>query len=381
MSPARTATRSALRSAAARRTAAATALLLALTACGQDSSGGGDAEDPAAREGGGTIGIAMPTKSSERWIADGENMVEQFEEAGYETDLQYGEDRVERQVSQIENMISQGHDLLVVAAIDGASLTNVLQRADGAGVPVVAYDRLLMGTEHVDCYATFDNTRVGELQGQYIVDALGLEEAGEDEQFTLELFAGSPDDNNTRYFFEGAMSVLRPHLDAGTLVVRSGQTEMSEVTTLRWDGATAQRRMDDLLTAHYGGGRRLDAVLSPYDGISIGVISSLKSVGYGSDGLPFPVVTGQDAELASVKSIIAGEQTQTVFKDTRELARQAVSMSDALLSGEEPEVNDTESYDNGEKTVPSYLLEPVSIDAENYGLLVEESYYTEAQLS
>ena len=361
--------------AATRTLAVAAALALPLAACGQDSGGGGRDADAE----GGTVGIAMPTKSSERWIADGDNMVAQFEEAGYETDLQYGEDRVENQISQIENMIARGHDLLVVAAIDGSSLSNVLQQAADADIPVIAYDRLLMNSENVDCYATFDNSKVGELQAQYIVDALGLAE-NPDDSFNIELFAGSPDDNNTRYFFEGAMSVLDPYLESGQLVVHSGQTELSDVTTERWDGGTAQNRMDDLLTAHYRS-EPVDAVLSPYDGISIGVLSALKSVGYGSGDTPFPVVTGQDAELASVKSIVAGEQTQTVYKDTRELARLAVAMGEALLSGEEPEVNDTESYDNGVKVVPAYLLDPVSIDAENYELLIEEGYYTERQVT
>ncbi|GAA3888270.1 multiple monosaccharide ABC transporter substrate-binding protein [Streptomyces sedi] len=362
--------------AATRTLAVVAALTLPLAACGQDSGGGGGRDDDAE---GGTVGIAMPTKSSERWIADGDNVVSLFEEAGYEADLQYGENRVENQISQIENMIARGHDLLVIAAIDGSSLGNVLQQAADAGIPVVSYDRLLLNSEHVDSYATFDNSKVGELQGQYIVDALGLEE-NTDEAFNIELFAGSPDDNNTRYFFEGAMSVLDPYLESGQLVVRSGQTEMNEITTERWDGGIAQNRMDDLLTAHYRG-EPLDAVLSPYDGMSIGVLSALRSVGYGSGDRPFPVVTGQDAELASVKSIVLGEQTQTVYKDTRELARLAVAMGDALLSGEEPEVNDTESYDNGVKVVPAYLLEPVSIDADNYELLIEEEYYTEAQVN
>ncbi|MDT0322819.1 multiple monosaccharide ABC transporter substrate-binding protein [Streptomyces millisiae] len=362
---------------AARGAATAAALTLTLVACGQDSEGGSEPDrDPDAE--GGTVGIAMPTRESERWIADGENMVEQFEEAGYETDLQYGENQIEQQISQIENMIAQGVDLLVIAAIDGASLGNALQQAADADIPVVAYDRLLMETENVDCYASFDNERVGALQGQYIVDSLGLTEGG-GESFNIELFAGSPDDNNTRYFFQGAMGVLQPFLDSGQLTVRSGATELNAITTERWSGSEAQERMDDLLTAEYRS-ERLDAVLSPYDGISLGIIAALKNVGYGTADQPLPVVTGQDAELASVQSIIAGEQTQTVYKDTRELAAQAVAMGDALLHGEECEANDTESYDNGVKVVPAFLLDPVSVDAENYQILVDEGYYTEEQL-
>jgi putative multiple sugar transport system substrate-binding protein len=356
--------------------AAALTLSLAATACGQDSEGG--SEDSNSGEGG-TVGIAMPTRSSERWIADGENMVDQFEEAGYETDLQYGENRIENQISQVENMISQGVSLLVIAPIDGASMGNVLQQAADANIPVVSYDRLLMENENVDCYASFDNTHVGELQAQYIVDELGLEEGGND-SFNIELFAGDPDDNNTRYFFEGAMGVLQPFIDDGQLSVLSGQTSLNQVTTVRWDGATAQDRMDDLLTSNYRS-ERLDAVLSPYDGISLGILSAVQSVGYGTESQPYPVITGQDAEVASVKSIIAGEQTMTVYKDTRELATQAVSMGERLLNGQECEANDTESYDNGAKVVPAYLLEPVSVDASNYELLVEDGYYTEAELN
>ncbi|MDK1473947.1 sugar ABC transporter substrate-binding protein [Streptomyces sp. 549] len=359
-----------------RAAVAATAVLsLALTACGQsEGRGGGSDKDTE----GGTVGIAMPTKSSERWIADGRNMAELFEEKGYKTDLQYGDDRVENQVSQLENMISKGHRALVVAAIDGSSLTDVLRSAKEAGIPVISYDRLIRGTENVDYYASFDNERVGKLQAQYIVDALKLEENPE-EKFNIEMFAGSPDDNNTTYFWQGAQQVLKPYLDGKQLVVRSGQTKMNQVTTLRWDGGTAQKRMDDLLSRHYAD-EDVHAVLSPYDGISIGVISALKSVGYGSSGKDYPVVTGQDAELASVKSIIAGQQTQTVYKDTRKLAKQAVQMTDAVLTGGKPETNDEKTYDNGVKTVPAYLLDPVSIDRDNTDLLVEEGYYEAGQL-
>ncbi|WP_067965052.1 multiple monosaccharide ABC transporter substrate-binding protein [Nocardiopsis trehalosi] len=346
---------------------------LLLSSCG----GVGDA----AREDGenGLIGIAMPTQSSERWVADGQGMVEQFEEAGYGTDLQYAEDVVENQVSQIENMITKGVDALVIAAIDGEALSDVLQMAADSDIPVISYDRLILGTENVDYYATFDNYQVGVLQGTYIEEALDL--ANEEGPFTIELFGGSPDDNNAYFFYDGAMSVLQPYIDEGVLEVRSGQTDMEQIATLRWDGATAQARMDNLLSANYSD-EDLDAVLSPYDGISIGVISSLKGVGYGTEDKPLPVITGQDAEVASVKSIIAGEQTQTVFKDTRELAEVAVSMTDAVVQGEEPEVNDTESYDNGTKVVPSFLLEPVSVDADNYEAeLIESGYYEESDLA
>ena len=327
----------------------------------------------------GTVGIAMPTKSSERWVADGDNMAEQFQALGYETDLQYGDDVVQNQVSQIENMITKGVKVLVIAPIDGSSLTDILQRAADAKIPVVSYDRLIRGSENVDYYATFDNFKVGVLQANYIVDKLGLAQAPG--PFNIELFAGSPDDNNATFFFDGAMSVLQPYIDSGKLVVRSGQTSFDQVATLRWDGGLAQSRMDNLLSRSYTSGR-VDAVLSPYDGMSLGIISALKSAGYGTGSNPLPIVTGQDAELASVKSIIAGEQTQTVFKDTRELAKAAVQMADSLLTGGTPEVNDDSTYNNGVKVVPAFLLEPVSVDKTNYQkVLVDSGYYTSAQLA
>ncbi|MFG3506724.1 multiple monosaccharide ABC transporter substrate-binding protein [Streptomyces sp. NPDC047821] len=361
-------------------TASLAALLSApLAACGQEARGGSRYRPAGGK--GGTIGLAMPTKASERWIADGENMAERFREAGYATDLQYGDDKVENQIAQIENMITKGRRLLVIAAIDGSALTEVLRRADDAGIPVIAYDRLIMGSEHVGHYASFDNERVGELQAAYVVGALKLgPPASTGKSYNIELFAGSPDDNNTRYFWNGAMKVLQPYLASGRLVVRSGQTRMNQATTLRWDGGTAQKRMDDLISKNYGE-QRVDAVLSPYDGISLGIISALKSAGYGTGSRPLPVVTGQDAELASVKSIIRGEQTQTVFKDTRKLAAQAVLMGDAVLNGREPRVNNTTDYDNGRKTVPSFLLDPVSIDRTNTRLLVDEGYFTAGELT
>ncbi|GAA3036119.1 sugar ABC transporter substrate-binding protein [Kitasatospora albolonga] len=357
---------------------AAAGLSLTLAACGQSANGVGDA--PAKGDGakGGLVGIAMPTKSSERWINDGNNIAKEFQAKGYKTDLQYGDNVVENQVSQLENMITKGAKLLVVAAIDGSSLSNVLQKAADAKIPVISYDRLIRGTKNVDYYATFDNFKVGVLQGSYIVDKLGLKNGAG--PFNLELFAGSPDDNNATFFFNGAMSVLKPYLDDKKLVVQSGQTAFNQVATLRWDGGVAQSRMDNLLSKAYTTAR-VDAVLSPYDGISIGIISSLKGVGYGTGGKALPVVTGQDGELASVKSIIAGEQTQTVYKDTRELAKVAVQMGDAVLTGGKPEVNDTSQYDNGAKTVPAYLLQPVSVDKENYRkVLIDGGQYTADQV-
>ncbi len=326
----------------------------------------------------GPVGISMPTKSSARWIADGSNMLKAFKDKGYKTDLQYADDDIPNQVAQIENMITKGVKVLVIAAIDGSTLTNTLKKAADRGIKVIAYDRLIRGTKNVDYYATFDNFQVGVLQGSYIVQALELNKAKG--PFRIELFGGSSDDSNAFFFYDGAMSVLKPYIDQGKLIVASKQTGMDKVATLRWDGGVAQARMDNLLSAYYGK-TRVDAVLSPYDGLSIGILSSLKGVGYGTPKLPMPVVTGQDAEVASVKSILRGEQRSTVFKDTRELAKVTVAMVDAMLNGQVPATNDNKTYNNGVKVVPSYLLKPVSVDAANWKavLVTGSGYYSESQ--
>ena len=326
----------------------------------------------------GLIGISMPTKSSARWISDGASMVKVFAEKGYKTDLQYAEDDIPNQLAQIENLVTKGAKVLVVAAIDGTTLSDVLQKAADKGIKVIAYDRLIKGTKNVDYYATFDNFQVGVLQAASIVNALGLNNGKG--PFNIELFGGSPDDNNAFFFYDGAMSVLKPFMDKGKLVVRSKQMGMDKVGTLRWDGAVAQSRMDNLLSAFYGKDK-VHAVLSPYDGLSIGILSSLKGVGYCTAQQPCPVVSGQDAEVPSVKSILRGEQYSTVFKDTRELAKVTVGMVDAMLSGKQPAVNDTKTYNNGVKIVPSYLLKPVSVDKGNWKpVLVSSGYYTEDKL-
>src|SRR5215470_1265551 len=326
----------------------------------------------------GLIGISMPTKSSARWISDGESKVKYFKEKGYKPDLQFAEDDIPNQLAQVENMITKGSKVLIIAAIDGTTLSNALQKAADKNIKVIAYDRLIRGSKNVDYYTTFDNFQVGVLQAGSIVDKLGLK-SGKG-PFNIELFGGSPDDNNAFFFYDGAMSVLKPYLKSGKLVVRSKQMGMDKVGTLRWDGAVAQARMDNLLSAFYGKDK-VDAVLSPYDGLSIGILSSLKGVGYCTKEQPCPVVTGQDAEIPSVKSMLRGEQTSTVFKDTRDLAKVTVNMVDAILSGKQPEINDTKTYNNGVKVVPSYLLKPVAVDTSNWKhILVDSGYYKESQL-
>jgi putative multiple sugar transport system substrate-binding protein len=361
------------------------ALLLACTAgCvgAPSSSGATEAAGP------GTIGIAMPTREQQRWIADGENMAKQFQALGYGVDMQYADDNSQTQASQLDAMIDKGDRALVIGAVDGLTLAGALGKAHAKGIPVIAYDRLIRDSENVNYYATFDNFLVGQQQAWTVLNGLGLTDLqGEpladapEGPFNIELFAGSPDDNNATFFFNGAMSVLKPLIDNGTLVVKSGQTDFNTVAILRWDPATAQRRMEDIITSSYGGGATVQGVLSPYDGLSIGILSALKSNGYGTAAQPYPTVTGQDAEVASVKSIIAGEQFATIYKDTRQLADVTVKMADAVLKGGQPEVNNTTDYGNGVKVVPSYLLQPVVVYKDNYKKeLVDSGYYTAAQL-
>ncbi len=330
-------------------------------------------EAPAAEQtgAGNYIGIAMPTQSSERWIKDGAAMKEILEARGYTVDLQYAEDDIPTQKSQIENMITKGAKVLVIAPIDGSTLSDTLDAAAAGGVKVISYDRLLVNTDAISYYATFDNRRVGQLQAESLVD--GLKKLKGDGPYNIELFAGSPDDTNSFYFFQGAMDILQPLIDAGTISIPSGQVTQEEVGTLRWDGAVAQARMDAVLAANYTDGKTLHGVLSPYDGLSRGILSALTA--FGLTGKDLPVVTGQDAEAASVKLIISGDQYSTILKDTRLLAGVAANMVDAVLTGKEPEINDTETYNNNVKVVPSYLLEPFIITSENYQELVMDSGY------
>ncbi|CAN7334957.1 sugar ABC transporter substrate-binding protein [Microbacterium sp. LjRoot45] len=366
-------------------TVAAGALLL--TSCSGNATPGTTDGGDSGNGDGGLIGVAMPTKSSERWIQDGDAVKAALEGQGYTVDLQYAEDDIPTQVSQIENMITKGAEALIVASIDGTTLSEVLQTAADSDIPVIAYDRLIKGTENVDYYATFDNFLVGQQQAWTVLNGLGLTELDGSAKadapagpFNIELFAGSLDDNNAFFFFNGAMDVLQPLIDDGTLVVKSGQTTIEQAATLRWDGETAQSRMEDILTANYSDGSQVDAVLSPYDGISRGIISALTDAGY-SVGDEWPIISGQDAEVDSVKAILSGEQYATIFKDTRELAKVAADMAVAALNGEEPEVNDTTTYDNDVKVVPSYLLAPVQVVKDNVeSALVDTGYWTAEEL-
>ncbi len=325
----------------------------------------------------GTIGIAMPEQTTLRWNSDGAELKKALEAKGYTVDLQYAGDDIPNQLAQIENMITKGSKALIIAALDGTTLSAALEQAGASGIKVVAYDRLIRDTPNVDYYTTFDNFQVGVLQANSILKGLGYPE--KKGPFNIELFGGSPDDNNAFFFYDGAMSVLQPIIDKGDLVIKSGQKGMDQVGTLRWDGATAQARMDNLLSAYYSDGSHVDAVLAPNDGVARGILSSLKGIGYGSGDLAYPIISGQDAEVPSIKAIIAGEQYSTVYKDTRELARVTADLVDEVLNGKTPEGLDTKTYNNGVKVVPSLLLTPYEVDKTNYEKLVVESGYIKAE--
>ncbi|WP_026505039.1 multiple monosaccharide ABC transporter substrate-binding protein [Butyrivibrio sp. NC3005] len=324
---------------------------------------------------GNIVGVAMPTKDLQRWNQDGENMEKQLKDAGYEVNIQYASNDISTQVSQIENMISGGAKVLVIASIDGDSLGTVLAQAKEANIPVIAYDRLIMNSDAVSYYATFDNYMVGKKQGEYIEEKLDLKNAKG--PFNIEIFTGDPGDNNARFFYGGAMDILKPYIDKGTLVVKSKQVDFDNVATANWATETAQSRMDAIISSNYADGTKLDAVLCSNDSTALGVTNSLEANYTGE----WPIITGQDCDVANVKNMIEGKQSMSIFKDTRDLATQTVKMVDAIMKGSEAPVNDTTTYDNGTGVIPSYLCEPVFADKDNYKkLLIDSGYYTEDQL-
>jgi putative multiple sugar transport system substrate-binding protein len=360
--------------------AATTAIALSLTACGGGRAAGGDSSAAPGSNAGALIGVAMPTKTSERWIDDGNNVKAKLEAMGYKVDLQYANDKVPDQQQQIESMLNNGAKALIVAAIDGTALTTQLADAGKDNVKVIAYDRLINGSPNVDYYVTFDNQKVGVQQGTSLLTGLGILDAsgkdtGKKGPFNIELFAGSPDDNNATFFFNGAMSVLQPYIDKGTLKVVSGQTSFQQVAIQQWQLKTAQDRMETILNGFYSS-KKLDGVLSPYDGLSRGILNAVKSA-----GIDNPVVTGQDAEKPSDKLILDGTQYSTIFKDTRKLGDTAATMVDAVLNGKTPEVNDTETYNNKVKVVPAYLHESVVVTKDNLMKdVVDTGYYTKEEV-
>lgn len=330
---------------------------------------------PASAQTTGLIGVSMPTKSSQRWVTEGLIMVRLLAAKGYKPSLEFADDDIALQIKQLDAMISSGAKVLVIGAIDGTALTAVLERAAKKGVKIISYDRLIRQSPHVDVYATFDNFQVGVLQARDIEQRLALKKGKG--KFNIELFAGSLDDNNAFFFFNGAMSVLKPYIDQGVLTIASEENTIEQVATKRWNGKLARIRMSQLLGGVYAK-KRVDAVLSPYDGMSFEIVAALKAAGYGATQ-PLPVVTGQDAEPASIRSIIRNEQSSTIFKDTGELAKVTTALVEALMSGQPPLINDQTTYNNGIKVVPSFLLKPVLLDKTNWHeLLVTSGYYKDA---
>ena len=324
------------------------------------------------------VGVSMPTKDLQRWNQDGENMEKLLKEAGFEVSLQFASNDVQQQLAQVETMINDGCEVVVIAAIEGSSLGAALDLAGEKGVKVIAYDRLLMDNANVDYYATFDNFKVGVVQGTYVKEALDLDNA--EGPFVVEFTAGDPGDNNAGFFFNGAMSVLKKYIDEGKIVVTSGQTEFADVATPTWKTDVAQKRAEDILTANYADGKKIDAWVCSNDSTALGVTNALED-NYDVDTLGWPIITGQDCDIANTKNMIAGKQSMSVFKDTRTLAAQVVKMVGQILAGEEVDVNDTETYDNNVIVVPSYLCEPVFADVNNYEeLLLDSGYYTADQL-
>ena len=321
------------------------------------------------------VGVSMPTKDLQRWVQDGENMEKELKAAGFEVELQYASNDVPTQLNQVETMVDNGCNVIVISAIEGSSLGTALAKAKEKGIKIIAYDRLLMDSDAVDFYATFDNYMVGTVQGNYVKEKLDLDNAAG--PFYIEFTAGDPGDNNAGYFFNGAFDVLKPYIESGKLVVRSGQTAFEQVATPTWKTDVAQKRADDILTAYYANGEQLDVWLCSNDSTALGVTNALDN--YTGEG--WPIITGQDCDIANTKNMIAGKQSMSVFKDTRTLAARVVTMIKQILAGEEVEVNDTETYNNTVITVPSYLCEPVFADANNYKeLLIDSGYYTEDQL-
>ncbi|PPF23778.1 ABC transporter substrate-binding protein [Rathayibacter tritici] len=360
--------------------AAAGIISLGLAACSASPANSGGAAAGAGAEGDCTVGISMPTRSLERWINDGEGLQSKLKGEGCTVDLQYADNKTDQQISQIQNQIAGGSKILVIAAIDGEALAPVLAEAKKQNATVIAYDRLINGTADVDYYATFDNYKVGQLQGQYIETTLDLKNAAG--PFTLEPFAGSPDDNNAKFFFSGAWDVLQPYIESGKLTVPSGKSPASDddwasIGIQGWASDKAQSEMDNRLSSFYTGGQKVDVVLSPNDSLAIGIEASLKSAGY-APGADYPVITGQDADKANVKAILADEQSMTVWKDTRTLGDRVFQMVQSIVAGEEPEVNDTESYNNGSKVVPSYLLEPQVVTKDDVQSVLVDSGFLKA---
>ena len=372
----------------------AAVMVFAMAACGSEAASSAPAEAASApaeasaaeapAEGGQqTVGIAMPTKSLERWNRDGEYLKEQFEAAGYTVELKYSDNDTDQQNNDIANMIADGVDILIVAAIDGEALTNTLAEAKGAGIPVISYDRLIMNTDAISYYVSFDNYTVGVLQGQFVIDTLGLDLNDTSKTYNIEFTAGDPADNNAGYFFNGAYDTLKPYLDAGILNVPSGKTTFEQVATPSWSTDTALENMQNTLASYYSDGTILDVALCSNDSTALGVAQAIVSDYNGGNT---PIMTGQDGDIANLANVVDGIQTMTVYKNVSDEAGVTLELAKAILAGETPDAGllsslsaeaayDTSSYDNGTGIIPSYLLVPWTVTKDNLQALVDTGLY------
>lgn len=334
---------------------------------------------------GSLIGVSLPNRATERWIADGDTIKAFLEAQGYTVDLQYASDDIPTQVTQVEAMINAGAEALIVAPIDGTTLSGVLEPLAGTDFPVIAYDRLIRNSAEVDYFVTFDQSTVGQQQAWTFLEGLGLTtldgtavDTPPEGPFSIELFAGPVDDAESTVFFDGALAVLQPYLDAGTIVIGSGQSDLNAASTKGWDAAAAETRMTAILGEHYSADEQLHGVLSPLDSISRGIAAALTAAGH-APGEGWPVITGGGAELDSLKAILAGEQYATIFTDTRELAEAAGNLAIAGLTGATPTVTDEETYDNGVMIVPTLLLHSRPVTGDNLERVLVDSGYWAAE--
>lgn len=316
------------------------------------------------------VGLLMPTQNEPKWYNDGFVLEQKMKSAGFQTELFFGGDvDVALQQRQITRLINEGCNVLVIGSIDGSALTDVLKEAKKKNVKVISYDRLITGTDAVSYYATFDNAKVGELQGRFLIGK--LKPYASDDVKYIELFYGSIDDNNAKYFYNGAMKYLHPHLDTGKFVIRSKQIDPKEIETPAWSGQEANKRMSSLIEKYNyrPGGERLDAVLAPADCIAVGIVAALKREGFSDNDMP--IITGQDASDEGLELVKSGALGMTILKDPNDLSNVVVEMVKDIANGKEPQINDTTTYDNGVLVVPSYLCEPKLVTKKNMKDLIK----------
>ena len=351
--------------------AVAAVAALALSACGGGGRGDANEEVADGTESGAaaeqssqvqgfpadaTIGVSLPWLGTQNWKDAETEFKSQLADAGFNPIVQAADNKVPQQQQQIESMIEQGAEVIVVGPIDGTQLGSVLEKAAADGILIIGFDRMIENTEAVDGVVQFGSVRTGELQGQALLDGLAAEKG--EPPYNIELFAGGPADPNAQLFFDGAMSVLQPKIDDGTLVVVSGQKDFTQAATQDWDNGKAQSRMDSLLAGNYAD-KEIQGVLSPNDGIARAIITSAEQAGQ-----PVPVVSGLDAENESLAWIAQGKQYSTVAKPSKALVEETLRVIQSVQEDKglpEP----SELADNGVKEVGVYALEPVVVTREN----------------